>query len=138
MFLLLPYKCFMISLPRCFIALLKGCLILPITRYLCVSPPGIFVFLFTSRGFKQDCPDGNLSKEKILEMYSMILPAGNAKVVAFLIIFVKIILLIHVMKGEARKNSIRLYTCFIVWKKEKVTRCYLKLLIVICSGTCGS
>ena len=72
------------------------------------------IVLLTSRGFKQDCPDGNLSKEKILEMYSMILPAGNAKVGAFLIIFVKIILLIHVMKGEARKNSIRLYTCFIV------------------------
>ena len=33
-----------------------------------------------SRGFKQDCPDGQLSKEKILEMYTMILPAGNAKV----------------------------------------------------------
>ena len=32
------------------------------------------------RGFKQDCPDGQLSKDKILEMYSMILPAGNAKV----------------------------------------------------------
>lgn len=32
------------------------------------------------RGFKQDCPDGQLSKEKILEMYTMILPAGNAKV----------------------------------------------------------
>ena len=33
------------------------------------------------RGFKQDCPDGHLGKDKILEMYSMILPAGNAKVV---------------------------------------------------------
>jgi len=32
------------------------------------------------RGFKQDCPDGQLGKDKILEMYSMILPAGNAKV----------------------------------------------------------
>jgi hypothetical protein len=31
------------------------------------------------RGFKQDCPDGQLGKDKILEMYSMILPAGNAK-----------------------------------------------------------
>ena len=36
-----------------------------------------------SRGFKQDCPDGQLSKEKILEMYTMILPAGNAKVKLF-------------------------------------------------------
>ena len=33
-----------------------------------------------SRGFKQDCPEGNLGKDKILDMYSMILPAGNAKV----------------------------------------------------------
>lgn len=32
------------------------------------------------RGFKQDCPDGQLGKDKILEMYSMILPAGNAQV----------------------------------------------------------
>ena len=36
--------------------------------------------LLDCRGFKQDCPDGQLSKDKILEMYSMILPAGNAKV----------------------------------------------------------
>ena len=35
---------------------------------------------FFHRGFKQDCPDGQLGKDKILEMYSMILPAGNAKV----------------------------------------------------------
>jgi Ca2+-binding EF-hand superfamily protein len=34
------------------------------------------------RGFKADCPDGSLGKEKILEMYSMILPAGNAKVLS--------------------------------------------------------
>lgn len=27
-----------------------------------------------------DCPDGQLSKLKILDMYSMILPAGNAQV----------------------------------------------------------
>ncbi len=27
-----------------------------------------------------DCPDGQLSKTKILDMYSMILPAGNAQV----------------------------------------------------------
>ena len=31
------------------------------------------------RGFKQDCPDGQLGKDKILEMYSMILPVGNAQ-----------------------------------------------------------
>ena len=37
------------------------------------------IYIF-SRGFKQDCPDGQLGKDKILEMYSMILPAGNAKV----------------------------------------------------------
>ena len=36
------------------------------------------------RGFKQDCPDGQLGKDKILEMYSMILPAGNAKETALL------------------------------------------------------
>ena len=27
-----------------------------------------------------DCPDGELGKDKILDMYSMILPVGNAKV----------------------------------------------------------
>ena len=32
------------------------------------------------KGFKTDCPDGTLSKTKILDMYSMILPAGNAHV----------------------------------------------------------
>ena len=32
------------------------------------------------RGFKKDCPDGQLHKEKVLEMYSMILPEGNARV----------------------------------------------------------
>ncbi len=32
------------------------------------------------KGFKVDCPDGTLSKGKILDMYSMILPAGNAQV----------------------------------------------------------
>ena len=26
-----------------------------------------------------DCPDGQLGKDKILDMYSMILPVGNAK-----------------------------------------------------------
>ena len=39
-----------------------------------------FIKTYYGRGFKQDCPDGQLSKEKILEMYTMILPAGNAKV----------------------------------------------------------
>ena len=39
------------------------------------------------RGFKQDCPDGQLSKEKILEMYTMILPAGNAKVIVVFFTF---------------------------------------------------
>jgi len=32
------------------------------------------------KGFKVDCPDGELGKDKILDMYSMILPVGNAKV----------------------------------------------------------
>ena len=32
------------------------------------------------RGFKYDCPSGQLDKEKMLSMYSLILPAGNAKV----------------------------------------------------------
>ena len=46
----------------------------------CYSPLLCFCTILLSRGFKQDCPDGQLSKEKILEMYTMILPAGNAKV----------------------------------------------------------
>ena len=29
--------------------------------------------------FQVDCPDGQLGKDKILDMYSMILPVGNAK-----------------------------------------------------------
>ena len=41
---------------------------------------GVSMKFYHGRGFKQDCPDGQLSKEKILEMYTMILPAGNAKV----------------------------------------------------------
>ena len=41
---------------------------------------GVSSKICNGRGFKQDCPDGQLSKEKILEMYTMILPAGNAKV----------------------------------------------------------
>ena len=32
------------------------------------------------RGFKADCPDGLLGKDKIIQMYSMILPDGNATV----------------------------------------------------------
>ena len=31
------------------------------------------------RGFKKDCPGGLLSQDKVLEMYTMILPEGNAK-----------------------------------------------------------
>ena len=46
-------------------------------RYKCFT---ILISSAFSRGFKADCPDGSLGKEKILEMYSMILPAGNAKV----------------------------------------------------------
>ena len=34
----------------------------------------------TYRGFKEDCPTGELYKEKIIEMYSLILPSGNAQV----------------------------------------------------------
>ena len=30
--------------------------------------------------FQVDCPDGELGKDKILDMYTMILPVGNAKV----------------------------------------------------------
>ena len=49
---------------------------------------GFCVKLFTEvnchwhicRGFKQDCPTGELYKEKIVEMYSLILPSGNAQV----------------------------------------------------------
>ena len=32
-----------------------------------------------SRGFKKDCPGGLLCQDKVLEMYTMILPEGNAK-----------------------------------------------------------
>jgi len=32
------------------------------------------------KGFSVDCPDGNLGKDKILDMYSMILPVKNATV----------------------------------------------------------
>ncbi len=32
------------------------------------------------KGFKADCPDGTLSKTKILDVYAAILPAGNARV----------------------------------------------------------
>ena len=35
-----------------------------------------YIFFF----FQVDCPDGELGKDKILDMYSMILPVGNAKV----------------------------------------------------------
>ena len=31
------------------------------------------------RGFKKDCPGGLLCQDKVLEMYSMILPEGNAQ-----------------------------------------------------------
>jgi len=31
------------------------------------------------RGFKVDCPDGQLGKDKILDMYTLILPVGNAQ-----------------------------------------------------------
>ena len=33
-----------------------------------------------SRVFQTDCPDGELYKDKVLEMYSMIVPTGNASV----------------------------------------------------------
>ena len=32
------------------------------------------------RVFQADCPDGELYKDKVLEMYSMIVPTGNASV----------------------------------------------------------
>ena len=32
------------------------------------------------RGFKLDCPSGQLDREKLLAMYTLILPAGNAKI----------------------------------------------------------
>ena len=34
---------------------------------------------FIVRGFKKDCPGGLLCQDKVLEMYTMILPEGNAK-----------------------------------------------------------
>ena len=35
---------------------------------------------FSFEIFQVDCPDGNLGKDKILDMYSMILPVKNATV----------------------------------------------------------
>ena len=32
------------------------------------------------RGFKEDCPDGRLYMNKVIEMYYMILPLGKAEV----------------------------------------------------------
>jgi Ca2+-binding EF-hand superfamily protein len=32
------------------------------------------------KGFRADCPDGNLHKSKILEIYNMILPNGDSSV----------------------------------------------------------
>ena len=32
------------------------------------------------RGFQQDCPNGQLHKDKVKEMYSMIVMEGNASV----------------------------------------------------------
>ena len=39
------------------------------------------VIVYNSRSFRTDCPTGDLSKQKIKEMYRSILPAGNAKVI---------------------------------------------------------
>ena len=47
--------------------------------YLNSKKINIIKMLSLFRGFKQDCPDGQLGKDKILEMYSMILPVGNAQ-----------------------------------------------------------
>ena len=38
-----------------------------------------FLFINVLKSFQVDCPDGQLGKDKILDMYSMILPVGNAK-----------------------------------------------------------
>ena len=38
------------------------------------------MILFYSRCFIFDCPSGSLRKEKVLEMYTMILPEKNAQV----------------------------------------------------------
>jgi hypothetical protein len=67
------------------------------------------------RGFKQDCPDGQLGKDKILEMYSMILPAGNAK---------ERILLIHV-------SSLVLKDHFCTFSGEKFCKLLLYTLFAI-------
>ena len=40
----------------------------------------LVVIVYNSRSFRTDCPTGDLSKQKIKEMYRSILPAGNAKV----------------------------------------------------------
>ena len=37
------------------------------------------------RGFKEDCPDGRLHMRKVIEMYDLILPQGNAEVRAMTI-----------------------------------------------------
>ena len=38
-----------------------------------------FLTLFLS-GFKHDCPSGRLKKEKVLEIYSVLMPDGDASV----------------------------------------------------------
>lgn len=59
-----------------------------LTSFLCTLEPKVYeneVWLFSiwmnkNVFLKVDCPDGELGKDKILDMYSMILPVGNAKV----------------------------------------------------------
>ena len=63
-------------------------------RYKCFT---ILISSAFSRGFKADCPDGSLGKEKILEMYSMILPAGNAKVYTIEMMIIAMMMIVRMI-----------------------------------------
>ena len=63
-------------------------------RYKCFT---ILISAAFSRGFKADCPDGSLGKEKILEMYSMILPAGNAKVYTIEMMIIAMMMIVRMI-----------------------------------------
>jgi hypothetical protein len=74
---------------QCSVSAASGCKKQHLLLYNYCSIYSIFhltLFLPCCRGFKQDCPDGQLGKDKILEMYSMILPADNAIPNCFLFI----------------------------------------------------
>jgi hypothetical protein len=67
------------------------------------------------RGFKQDCPDGQLGKDKILEMYSMILPAGNAKEKILLIHVSSLVLKAHFFSFQVKNTAKNCYTHLVIY-----------------------